>query len=151
MTTVKLSRKCPQPPAPTSFGLIGPMVIVGEGLRRIVGQHPSDLRVVYKFPRVEPWMKDICCCGKADCACYGEADNFREAELSAHYGDKPDINGIVYARCEILEGTTVLMMEAVDTNAKGRRPKWADYIDGGQVGRAVSDGRWVAYDFGFGH
>lgn len=133
------------------MNVIGNMVIVGEGLRRIVGQYPDDPRVVFKFPRVEPWMKDICCCGRADCACYGEADNFREAEISAKFGDKPDGNGVVYARCEILEGTSVLMMEAVEVNPKGKKPKWADYVDSGQVGKSKIDGRWVAYDFGHPH
>lgn len=75
----------------------------------------------------------------------GVEDNHREARLWSRWKRGPDTNGIRYAKCRIVPGTDVLIMELVEETTGDNRPRWADYVDSGQVGRNQR-GEIVAYD-----
>lgn len=78
----------------------------------------------------------------------GEVDNSWEADYSRSFKNRPDINGIHYARCRLLANGW-LLMEKVGPLPKGSKaPQWADYVDCQQVGVA-RDGRIVAFDYGY--
>jgi hypothetical protein len=76
----------------------------------------------------------------------GFQDNRREADLSREFRDRPDSNGVRYARCRLLP-CGWLVMERVRMLERSQLPWWALAVEGAQVGRA-RDGRIVAYDFG---
>jgi hypothetical protein len=80
----------------------------------------------------------------------GLSANYREHTLSLKYGYEPNIDGVVFAYSRILPNGW-LVMERVDPTyiPAEHRPKWADYVDGRQVGRNKK-GMIVAYDYATG-
>lgn len=76
---------------------------------------------------------------------YGLSDNDHEARVYKQFKNKPDMDGVCYARCRLLDNGWLMM---VKVSRKGfRNPSWAGRIDCAQVGMTVS-GKIVAYDYG---
>lgn len=104
--------------------------ILGQGRNRVVFR-VSEVEVV-KIPLGE----------------IGIHGNITEADIYAREGKD---GYIPYAACELFyseEGIPLLRMEYITrfSEAWSGLPKWADYVDGCQVGYD-SEGRLVAYDY----
>lgn len=103
---------------------------LGEGRNRIVFRHGS---FAIKVPL--NWE--------------GAADNRYEAETYRWYRS----GGLLghYARCRLIPGTAILVMELVDLVSRSIEgcdlPEWCDWVDCGQVG-LTKYGKLVAYDYG---
>lgn len=102
------------------------MKLLGEGRNRSVYLLPSG-KYVLKVPKNED----------------GNRDNSLEA---IRYRNRQDWQNL--ARCKMVPGTFLLVMEYVDVNIPSEeKPDWTKYVDGGQVGYTLK-GKIVAYDYG---
>ena len=97
--------------------------LIGEGRHRRVYRHGD---YVIKVPLNEA----------------GVADNYHERGVWLKHGPKGDLDGVQYARCRLL-GAILVMQYACfvgpHATASGyihqeNRPRWADWVDCGQVG-----------------
>jgi hypothetical protein len=77
----------------------------------------------------------------------GIDDNDFEAFESYRYKNKPDINGIRYARCRLLKNGYLVMEKLNTAVTYDDGPEWMDYVDCGQVG-IDRKGVFKAYDYG---
>ncbi len=104
-----------------------PFIFLGEGRNRLVFLHGN---FVVKVPRND----------------YGCYDNEREADISRSF--RHGNGGIHYARCRLIPGSFILVMELVDLVFKNPKENgWWDFVDCQQVG-LTRFGKLVAYDFG---
>lgn len=101
--------------------------VIGEGHNRIVFLKDDDW--VIKCPLNEDGLND----------------NISEARRYRQFGDTDLVK---YAECKMffLNDINCLEMERVYPISKSERPDWADYVDGGQVGKN-KDGKILAYDY----
>lgn len=78
----------------------------------------------------------------------GRHDNYREADLFKFYREQGHPDGQRLARCRVLKNG-YLVMEKLETRIGcdwDKLPKWANYIDCGQVG-LDRKGVYKAYDY----
>lgn len=117
-----------------------PMFIIlnGKTLPRLgYGRHRATYdngKTVIKIPRHEN----------------GFGDNRYEAKMFKQFRTEADGNGVRFARCKLLKDGSLVMEKLMDdyykVRAKAEFPKWAGYIDCGQVG-IDSKGVFKAYDY----
>lgn len=103
--------------------------LIGKGRNRLAYYHNG---FVIKIPRNSN----------------GVTDNRWESAKYRNYPrhGRKEINGICFARCRLLHNDW-LVMELLTTAMHDDLPKWAGYVDCGQVGLTKS-GHVVAYDYG---
>jgi hypothetical protein len=109
--------------------LLQQFIFLGEGRGRLVYKHKNW---VIKIPK-DDW---------------GLGDNYHEATVSKIYKNRPNGNGVYFAKCKITP-CGLLVMEYVDTTSINYKtlPEWTGFVDCNQVG-LTKDGRLVAYDYG---
>lgn len=122
---------------------------LGHGASRMTFVSPSG-HFVYKFPReILPNRA-----GRRN----GKIDNHIEAEVSSRWLRQVGLDGRCAARCKLIPGTDILVMEFVRATGmpawdNDPRPHWMRTLfeDAGNQGGRNRRGRWVVYDYSFGN